>query len=48
MRKTLREPALVLTLTVTLPLSRPGLDAATLMTAIYVLEDFGNPALIGG
>ena len=34
--------------TVTLPLSRPGLAAATLMTAIYVLEDFGNPALIGG
>jgi iron(III) transport system permease protein len=29
--------------TVTLPLSRPGLGAA-----IYVLEDFGNPALIGG
>jgi iron(III) transport system permease protein len=25
-----------------------GLIAATLMTAIYVLEDFGNPALIGG
>jgi iron(III) transport system permease protein len=34
--------------TVTLPLSRLGLAAATLMTAIYVLEDFGNPALIGG
>jgi iron(III) transport system permease protein len=34
--------------TVTLPLSRPGLLSATLMTAIYVLEDFGNPALIGG
>jgi iron(III) transport system permease protein len=34
--------------TVTLPLSRPGLAAATLMTAIYVMEDFGNPALIGG
>jgi iron(III) transport system permease protein len=34
--------------TVTLPLARPGLIAATLMTAIYVLEDFGNPALIGG
>src|SRR5437762_10024120 len=34
--------------TVTLPLSRPGLGAAILTTAIYVLEDFGNPALIGG
>lgn len=34
--------------TVTLPLARPGLAAAILMTAIYVLEDFGNPALIGG
>ena len=33
--------------TVTLPLSRPGLGAAILTTAIYVLEDFGNPALIG-
>src|SRR5437870_10382786 len=34
--------------TVTLPLSRPGLAAAILTTAIYVLEDFGNPQLIGG
>jgi iron(III) transport system permease protein len=34
--------------TVTLPLSLPGLGAAILTTAIYVLEDFGNPALIGG
>jgi iron(III) transport system permease protein len=34
--------------TVTLPLTRPGLGAAILTTAIYVLEDFGNPALIGG
>src|SRR5438876_3982672 len=34
--------------TVTLPLSRPGLGAAILTTAIYVLEDFGNPQLIGG
>jgi iron(III) transport system permease protein len=33
---------------VTLPLSGPGLGAAILTTAIYVLEDFGNPALIGG
>jgi iron(III) transport system permease protein len=33
---------------VTLPLTRPGLGAAVLTTAIYVLEDFGNPALIGG
>src|SRR5215470_3311082 len=34
--------------TVTLPLVQPGLLAAILMTAIYILEDFGNPALIGG
>jgi iron(III) transport system permease protein len=34
--------------TVTLPLSLPGLGAAILTTAIYVLEDFGNPQLIGG
>ena len=34
--------------TVTLPLSRPGLGAAILTTAIYVLEDFGNPQIIGG
>jgi iron(III) transport system permease protein len=34
--------------TVTLPLVRPGLLAAILMTSIYILEDFGNPALIGG
>jgi len=34
--------------TVTLPLARPGLVAAVLLTAIYILEDFGNPALIGG
>lgn len=34
--------------TITLPLSRPGLLAAVLTTAIYILEDFGNPALIGG
>ena len=33
---------------VTLPLSRPGLGAAILTVAIYVLEDFGNPAVIGG
>ena len=33
---------------VTLPLSRPGLGAAILTTAIYVLEDFGNPQIIGG
>jgi iron(III) transport system permease protein len=33
---------------VTLPLSGPGLGAAILTTAIYVLEDFGNPQLIGG
>jgi iron(III) transport system permease protein len=34
--------------TVTLPLTRPGLGAAILTTAIYILEDFGNPQLIGG
>jgi iron(III) transport system permease protein len=34
--------------TITLPLSRPGLLAAILLVAIYVLEDFGNPALIAG
>src|SRR5438132_9090211 len=34
--------------TVTLPLSRPGLGAAILTTAIYVLDDFGNPQIIGG
>lgn len=34
--------------TVTLPLARPGLASAILLTAIYVLEDFGNPLLIAG
>jgi iron(III) transport system permease protein len=34
--------------TVTLPLTRPGLLGAVLLVAIYVLEDFGNPALIAG
>src|SRR5436190_631115 len=34
--------------TVTLPLSRPGLLVAILLVAIYVVEDFGNPALIAG
>jgi iron(III) transport system permease protein len=34
--------------TVTLPLARPGLASAILITAIYILEDFGNPALIAG
>jgi iron(III) transport system permease protein len=34
--------------TVTLPLARPGLVGAVLLVAIYVLEDFGNPALIAG
>jgi iron(III) transport system permease protein len=34
--------------TVTLPLARPGLLGAILLVAIYVLEDFGNPALIAG
>lgn len=34
--------------TVMLPLARPGLAAAILTTAIYILEDFGNPVLIAG
>ena len=34
--------------TVTLPLARPGLVSGILLVAIYVLEDFGNPALIAG
>jgi iron(III) transport system permease protein len=34
--------------TVTLPLARPGLVSAILLVAIYVVEDFGNPALIAG
>ena len=34
--------------TIMLPLARPGIVSAALMTAIYILEDFGNPALIGG
>jgi iron(III) transport system permease protein len=34
--------------TVTLPLARPGLVAAILLVAIYILEDFGNPVLIAG
>ena len=33
---------------VTLPMARPGLTSAILITAIYILEDFGNPALIAG
>ncbi|MGE5264295.1 MAG: ABC transporter permease [Acidobacteriota bacterium] len=33
---------------ITVPLARPGLAAAILTTAIYVLEDFGNPLLIAG
>lgn len=34
--------------TVTLPLARPGLAAATLTTAIYIVEDFGNPIFMLG
>jgi iron(III) transport system permease protein len=34
--------------TVTLPLARPGLVGAMLLVAIYILEDFGNPAVIAG
>jgi iron(III) transport system permease protein len=34
--------------TITLPLARPGLVSAVLLVAIYVVEDFGNPALIAG
>src|SRR5207248_1552725 len=33
--------------TVTLPLARPGLVSAILLVGIYVVEDFGNPALAG-
>jgi iron(III) transport system permease protein len=34
--------------TITLPLARPGMVSAVLLVAIYVIEDFGNPALIAG
>jgi iron(III) transport system permease protein len=34
--------------TVVLPLARPGMVSAVLLVAIYVLEDFGNTALIAG
>lgn len=34
--------------TITLPLARPGLAAASLTTAIYIVEDFGNPILLLG
>lgn len=34
--------------TITLPLARPGLAAATLTTAIYIVEDFGNPIFMLG
>src|SRR5205085_8155826 len=34
--------------TITLPLARPGLVSAILLVGIYVVEDFGNPALIAG
>src|SRR5438045_1394120 len=34
--------------TITLPLARPGLVSAVLLVALYVVEDFGNPALIAG
>src|SRR5438128_11724442 len=34
--------------TITVPLARPGLVSAVLLVAIYVVEDFGNPALIAG
>jgi iron(III) transport system permease protein len=34
--------------TVTFPLARPGLVSAVLLVGIYVVEDFGNPALIAG
>ncbi len=33
---------------ITLPLARPGLAAATLTTAIYIVEDFGNPIFLLG
>lgn len=34
--------------TVTLPLARPGILAATLFVALGVLSDFGTPMLLGG
>src|SRR5256712_1741536 len=34
--------------TVTAPLARPGVAAAMLLVALYVLADFGNPLIIGG
>src|SRR5438094_5993093 len=34
--------------TVTVPLARPGVAAAMLLVALYVLADFGNPLVIGG
>src|SRR3982074_380987 len=34
--------------TITVPLARPGVVIALLLVAIYVVEDFGNPALIAG
>ncbi len=34
--------------TVTMPLARPGVAAAMLLVALYVLADFGNPLIIGG
>ncbi|TMJ12509.1 MAG: iron ABC transporter permease [Bacillati bacterium ANGP1] len=34
--------------TVTAPLARPGVAAAMLLVALYVLADFGNPLVIGG
>src|SRR5438552_12311778 len=33
--------------TVTAPLARPGVAAAMLLVALYVLADFGNPLVIG-
>ena len=34
--------------TIILPLARPGVAGATLLVAIYVLADFGNPIMIAG
>lgn len=34
--------------TITLPLALPGIGSAVLLTAMFVLGDFGNPLILGG
>jgi len=34
--------------TITLPLALPGIGSALILTAMFVLGDFGNPLIIGG